>query len=625
MFSDRRFWPIFWAQFWGAFNDNVFKNALVILIAYKSYNLMGLKTDQMVALCGGIFIFPFFLFSAMAGQVADKIPKHRLTVIIKLWEVLVMVLGTVGFITQNILLLLISLFLMGMQSTFFGPIKYSILPELINEHELTEGTALVQMGTFVSILVGTIIGGVLISIEGLGSYWVSATVIMIAILGLLFSMKIQKLTPNDSHLKIDFNIFRSTWHILKISREVPSVFQSVLGISWFWFFGAAMLSIFPIYVKDYLGANEHVVTLFLACFSIGVAIGSFLCEKFSGRIIELGLVPFGSLGLSLFTGDLFFAHWDHQANADQLLSFTQFLSLGSSYRILFNLLMLSVFSGFFIVPLYTFIQHRSKKEVRSRIIAANNILNAILMVASAIFLTVLYGWELSLNQIFLILAIMNLAVAFYIYTVIPEFLWRFLCVIVARCIYRVKIKGIENIPDEGAAVLVCNHLSFVDWLIIASGVHRPIRFIMHYSFINLPVIKYFFRGAKVIPIAGKKEDEEVLENAYQQIAKDLAAGELVCIFPEGVVTRDGETATYKNGIEKIVQQTPVPVIPMVLDGLWGSFFSRRYAGKAMSNPKVIIKTFASQVDLKILESIPAENVTAKSLEELTVNHLKHKN
>lgn len=612
LLRDRRFWPTFWTQFWGAFNDNVFKNAIVILITFKSFSLGSLAGEQMVALCGGIFILPFFLFSALAGQIADKYPKHKLMVAIKVWEIIVMLIGGAGFITENIYLLLASLFLMGLQSTFFGPVKYSVLPELINDDELVHGNALIEMGTFVSILLGTILGGLLIAVPESGSLYVASATVVLAIIGTLVSMKVTALKPANTKLKIEVGIIKPTWEIIKISKKIKGVWNSILGISWFWFLGAALLSLFPVYVKDVIHGNQEVVTLFLATFSIGVACGSIICEKLSKERLELGLVPFGAIGMTLFILDLYFNGSPHTVS-EALVDIKGFLALNGSHRILIDLFLLSIFSGFFIVPLYTYIQQYSEDETRSRVIAGNNIINAAFMVASSLVLALLYQFGLSVQEIFLVFAILNIIVATYIFTIIPEFMIRFCIMILARFIYRLKVSNAQNIPQEGAAVLICNHVSFVDWMIISAGIKRPVRFVMHYSFMKIPILKYFLKAAKVIPIAGIKENQGILEEAMKQIAIELKAGELICIFPEGKITHDGELNPFKKGIERIITKTPAPVIPMALKGLWGSFFSRKH-GPAASRPSVIRKTIWSQVELEITAQKMPESVNAELLE-----------
>jgi 1-acyl-sn-glycerol-3-phosphate acyltransferase len=611
LFTSPRFWPIFWTQFWGAMNDNVFKNAIVLLITYKAYTISGLGVDQMVALCGGIFILPFFIASSISGQYADKLSKSKLVVFTKALEVVVMGLGTVGFLIENVPLLLTSLFLMGLQSTIFGPAKYSILPELIEEKDLVKGNALVEMGTFLAILIGTIIGGALINMDN-GAVLISITVMVVSVIGLLFSLKIPSLTPVDTTVKIDLNLFRSTYQVIKLSQGVKSVFISILGISWFWFFGATLLSIFPVYVKDTLHGDATVVTLFLAIFSIGVAIGSIICEKCSHEKVELGLVPFGSIGLCVFVLHLYFIGQPYQMTGD-LLGVSAFISQPGVPWILTDLMGISIMSGFFIVPLYTFIQVRSDRETRSRVIASNNILNALFMVVAAVLLTVLYGLGFTSVDVFLVLFVMNLLVSLYIYTVVPEFLWRFVCVITSKMIYRMNVMGHHHIPKEGPAVLVCNHVSFIDWMIVAASINRPVRFVMHYSFMKIPVLSYFMKHSKVIPIAGAKEDPALMEKAFDQISEELKNGEIVCIFPEGIITYDGKVANFRAGIERIIQRNPVPVIPMALDGLWGSFFSRKY-GPAVSKFSVIPSRIWSKVKLNIDAPFEASETTALKLE-----------
>lgn len=427
---DKCFWPTFWTQFLGAFNDNVYKNAMVLLIAYKSYSLLGLNPGSMVSLAGGVFILPFFLFSATSGQICDKMPKHKLMVIIKVWEILVMFLGAAGYLLGNVHILMLALFLMGTQSTVFGPVKYSILPELIKEEELVEGNALFQMGTFVSILLGTILGGVLISVENVGPQYVSIAVIVLAIMGTFTATKIQELPANDPDLKVQYGIIKPTWQIIKLSLEKKEVFLGVFGISWYWFYGAALLTIFPLYVKNILSSNEHVATLFLATFSIGVAVGSVICGKLSKNELEVGLVPVGAIGLSIFPIDLFFIGKPAFAQAaGELFNISQFLSNPISVRILIDLFLISVFSGFYIVPLYTLIQQRSRPEVRSRIIAGNNILNALFMVVASIMLMICFGKGISEPQMYLILSIQNALVCLYMFKSSHEYLTRFKLII----------------------------------------------------------------------------------------------------------------------------------------------------------------------------------------------------
>lgn len=613
LMTSKRFWPIFWTQFSGAMNDNVFKNALIILIAYKATSIMGLKPEQMVALCGGLFILPFFLFSSLAGELTDKYPMHQIVRGTKILEFCIMIFGAVGFSYEVLPVLLISLFLLGVQATLFGPVKYSILPELITEEELVKGNALVEMGTFLAILLGTILGGLLVNSAN-GIYLISYTTVMIGFIGLVFSFQVRQISAVAPDRKINLNIIKSTFEIISIARKNQGVFMSILGISWFWFFGASLLSLFPVYVKLSLDGNENVVTLLLAIFSVGVAIGSIICEKLSHERLELGLVPFGSIGLSLFVLDLYFAGSLPEVEGSRAVR--ELLLTPGVLRILFDLGALSVMSGFFIVPLYTFVQTRSLREDRARVIAANNILNALFMVASAGFLVFLYWIGFKVTDIFFALFLLNSLVALYIYTVIPEFLLRFICVIMTRMIYRLNVIGHVHIPQEGPAILISNHVSFLDWLVIASSIKRPVRFVMHYSFTKIPFIGFLLKGAKVIPIAGIKEDPKIMEEAFIKIQQTLLEGELVCLFPEGQITKNGELNSFRPGIERILASSKVPVIPMTIGGLWGSFFSRKY-GKAATNLMAIPRTIWSIITIEIDPAMIGSEVNAKSLEEHT--------
>jgi hypothetical protein len=612
LLGERRFWPLFWTQFLGAFNDNLFKNALVILVAYRSMSLMGISSQEIVVACAGIFILPFFLFSAIAGQLCDRFAKWRLIRLVKLWEIGVMALAGVGFAIDNLALLLIVLFLMGMQSTFFGPAKYSILPELLGERDLVGGNALVAGATFLAILLGTITGGLVIA--G-GDVWVSRLgfmVVIVAVAGFLTSRFVQKTPPANPDLEVKLNPVTPTIDILRVTRSVKTVFLSVLAISWFWFLGASFLSLLPNFSKDVMFGSETVVTLYLSVFCVGIGIGSMLCETFSRRRLELGLVPLGSIGMSVFAIDLAIAGGRFLGPLDgHLMGIAEYLRQPGAIRVLVDLFMIAVSAGFYTVPLMSFIQMRTKAAQRSRVIAGNNIINSALMVLSSLALVALLAAGRTIPWLFFMLGVLNAVVAVYIYTVIPEFLLRFVAWGATNILYRLRIEGEDKIPAEGAAVLVANHVSFVDWLIFASVSARPVRFVMTHEYFELPLVRFLFRGAKVIPIAPGREDAELKQRAYDRIADELEEGELVFLFPEGGITNDGELQPFRSGIERIVERTPVPVVPIAVIGLWGSFFSRR-GGKAMTRP---FRRFWSRVTVKIGDPIPPKGVTAHGIAE----------
>ena len=608
---DRRFWPVFLTQFLGAFNDNVFKNAIGILIAYKAYTLAGLSPEQMVSLCSGIFILPFFLFSGLAGELADKYRKPRIMQAVKLFEIAIMMLGLTGFVQDNLALLLIGLFLMGIHSTLFGPVKYSILPHLLHPDELVAGNAYVETATFIAILLGSILGVQLISISGSGAWITGIMVVAVAMTGYGTSLAVNPIAAVAPELKLRFNPIATAMETIRIAREVKSVFLSALAISWFWFLGICLLSIFPVYCKDFLKADESVVTLFLILFSVGIGTGSILCERLSFKRTELGLVPLGSIGLSLFAVDIFWVGQPVFGAGSAIVDWSGFLSSPSGRRIAIDLFLLSVFGGFYTVPLYTFIQQRSAAAVRSRVIAANNILNALFMVVASGFLMGLYALHCSYPQIFLILALLNIAVAAYIYTVIPEFLLRLVVWVVVNLIYRMKVTGREHLPAEGPFVIACNHVSYMDGLVLASACPRPVRFVMHYSFMKIPVLKWFFRDLKIIPIAGVRENRTILQEAMARIDRELEAGDVVGIFPEAHLTPDGNLQPFQAGIETIVERRPVPVVPACLHGLWGSFFSLRDEGRRRP-----FRRRWSRIGVTFGPPIEPEEVTAERLQAI---------
>ena len=421
LLKKKKFAPFFWTQFLGAFNDNLFKNAVVILFAFRAASAE--DADTLVNLGAGIFILPFFLFSALAGQVADKFEKGMLIRRIKLLEIAIMALAAVAFFLDSTPLLLVVLFLMGSQSSLFGPVKYSILPQHLRDDELVGGNGLVEMGTFVAILVGTIVGGVLIGVDRVGASLVSGAVVTLAIIGWLASRGIPGAEPGAPNLKLNWNIVTESWRTLGFARQNRTVFLSILGISWFWFYGAVVLAQIPGYARDVLGGAESTVTVLLAAFSVGVGLGSVACEKLTASKIEVGLVPFGAFGLTLFGLELFFASTGIPLLAAEGLS--SFFSQWRSWRILADLVLIGAFGGFYIVPLYALVQHRSPNETRSRIIAANNILNALFMVLAAVIAIALRQAGLSVTQLFLATAVANLVLTGAVLKAEPEFWQRF--------------------------------------------------------------------------------------------------------------------------------------------------------------------------------------------------------
>ncbi|MEZ4742724.1 MAG: MFS transporter [Bdellovibrionota bacterium] len=618
LLREKKFAPFFWTQFLGAFNDNMFKNALVIIIAFNAIDES--ESGFFVNLAAGLFILPFFLLSPLAGQLSDKYEKSNLIRLTKIAEIVIMAMAAGAFFLGNNMLLVAILFFMGAQSTFFGPVKYSILPQHLSESEIMQGTGLVEMGTFVAILLGTIAGGL---IAELSPYIIGLALLLIATIGWWTSRLIPEASASSPKLKIEMNPIGQFKDLFKAAKRTHSVWLSIIGISWFWFFGATFLAQMPSYVKFTVSGDKDLVTLFLSFFTISMAIGSTLCSKLADSAIELGLVPLGALGLSLFAFDLSIVDYAFFSSFTQgTLDISTFFSIGfSSYRIIFDLSMIGIFGSFFIVPLYALIQSRSDEAVCSRVIAANNVINALFMVGSAIMTMVLFKWGLgpmndfkpfTTTDVFMIVAFMNLVVAVYIFSLLPEFVLRFGSWVLARTIYRLRYEGRELFPRTGPVVVVANHISFIDWFVLSAACQRPIHFVMDHRIFKIPILSLFFKLGKCIPIAPEKEDPECKRKAFEKISEALKNGDVVGIFPEGKISYDGNLDIFKPGIEKIIDSDPVPVVPVAIHGLWGSFFSR-YGGPAMAK---VPKPKKRKIKVKIAEPIQSDGgkATAESLQ-----------
>jgi len=615
----RRFLPFFLTQFFGAFNDNLFRNALIVSITYGASSAAA-QAGLLANVAQGLFILPFFLFSALAGQLADKYEKSRLIRQTRFAEVLLMFGAAVALYFENIPVLLALTFLTGVLATIFGPLKYSLMPQHLRPSELVGGNALVDAGTFVAILIGTIAGGLLVPADGNapaagprgGNLLAAEAIVIVAIGTYLCARLVPRAEATDPGLRVNFNPITSTWQVIRFAAQSRAILNSLLGISWFWLVGALLLAQLPAYAKDVLGGDKTVFTLLLAAFSVGTALGSLACERLSGHKVEIGLVPLGSIGMTVCLLSLYFARPEAVAG-DQAVSWTVFLAAGG-WRVAIHCALVGVFGGLFIVPLYALILSRSAESHRARIIACNNILNAGFMVVAAVLAIVwLEMLHFTIPQLFILAAVLNAIVAIYIYTLVPEFLMRFLTWVLVNVMYRVKLRGLENIPEQGPALIVCNHVSFMDPLVIGGSVRRPVRFVMDHNIFRTPVLSFIFRTAHAIPIAPAHEDPEALRKAFDQIDAELAAGEIVCIFPEGKLTRSGEMNEFKTGVERILERRAVPVVPMALRGLWGSFFSRRDGKAAMSQ---LPRRFWSRIELIATAPVHGAAATAAGLQRI---------
>ncbi len=586
LLRQRRFAPFFWTQFAGAANDNLFKFAFTVMVTYQ-LQVSWMPPVMAGLVIGALFILPFLLFSATSGQLTDKFDKTKMIRFVKNLEIAIMALAAWGFMRADPVILLGCVFLMGLHSTLFGPVKFALLPQVLDARELTGGNGMVEMGTFVAILLGQVAGGLLVALPQVGHTAVAVACVLLALAGRGVSQAIPRIKATDPQLVINWNPFSETWRNLQLARGNVVVFRSLLGISWMWFFGAVFLSQFPSFAKEVLHGDEQVASALLVVFSVGIGAGSLLCETLSGRQVEIGLVPLGAIGMSVFAIDLYFASRGLPAVAQ--MGIGAFLHQPAHWRVMADLGLLSLFAGLYSVPMYALIQLRSPATHRARIIAANNILNALFMIASSIIAVALLGAGFTIAQIFLFTGMANALVTLCFFALAPEYLLRFVAWVLSRLVYRFKVRGEEQIPLEGAAILVCNHVSLIDAVLLVAATARPIRFIMEHRIFRMPVIGWLFRLAKAIPMAPQREEPVAHQGALAEALRVLKADELLAIFPEGAITHDGELQPFRRGVTRIIEVAASeglapPVIPMALTHLWGSFFSRIERGGAMVRP-----------------------------------------
>lgn len=598
LFQTRRFLPLFLTQFLGAFNDNIFKNSMVVLIAWRLAAAAGMNAQIMITLAAGVFILPFFLFSATAGLFADKFDKSRLIRHIKLAEIIIMSMGAVGFYLGNIPVLMTVLFLMGVQSTFFGPIKYGILPDQLEDDELMGGNALVSAGTFLAILAGTILGTE-VALTEQGVTIISAVVIAVATLGWLSSQFIPATDPAQPDLPISFNFVTETWKIISHAAAQRDVFLCIMGISWFWLVGATFLAQFPTFTKDVLGASVQVLTILLTTFSVGIAIGSLLCNRLLKGQVHATFVPLGALGLTVFTIDLFFATSKPlSSSAGELMEVGVFLSTVAGWRVIVDLLLIAISGGIFIVPLYAILQQRSDQQHRARNIASNNVMNALFMVISAAGTVLMLNLGFTIPQVFLTMAVLNAFVGIYIMKLLPGAMVKGLIAWLLDLLYRVEVRDIENYHKAGDRVLiVANHQSFLDAPLIAAYVPDKLTFAINTHIAKQRIIRFFLSLADTFPI------DPANPFSMRSLVAHVKENRRVVIFPEGRITVTGSLMKVYEGPGMIADKADATVLPVRIEGAQYSSFSR-LKGKVRTRwfPKITLR-FMPPVKLHVPEEI----------------------
>jgi acyl-[acyl-carrier-protein]-phospholipid O-acyltransferase/long-chain-fatty-acid--[acyl-carrier-protein] ligase len=568
VFAKLRFWPLFVSQFMGACNDNVFKNAMAILVIYRLADMSPIAPQVLVSVAAGLFILPFFLFSATAGQLADRFEKSGLIRIVKFSEIMIAMLGAWALLAPSVLGMLAVLFLLGVQATFFGPLKYAILPEQLEQNELVGGNALIEGGTFLAILLGTIAGGILVLREG-GTGLIASLVVSLSLIGFAASLFLPKVRPGSREVTINPNFIQETWHLLGMVRANRSLFLSVLGISWFWLVGATYLAQFPAFAKDVLHADEQAVTLMLTVFSVGIGIGSMICTRLLHGEISARYVPFAALAMSLFAFDLWLTSLSLASGASDIQTIGAFLAQTSTWRVLGDLLLLAIAGGIYIVPLYTILQTRSEESQRARMIAANNIMNAAFMVLSAVASAFMLSLGFSVPEIFLTAAVATLVVAFYICGLLPDAVLKGLFSWLFRLLYRVEVKGLEHLKDAGEkAVLVVNHVSFLDAVLLASFLPMKPTFAVNSFIARLWWVKPFLSVVDAYPM------DPTNPMSTKGLIHAVQEGRTCVIFPEGRITVTGALMKVYEGPGMIADKADAPIVPVRIDGAQFTPFSR---------------------------------------------------
>ncbi|MGE5476330.1 MAG: acyl-[ACP]--phospholipid O-acyltransferase [Bacteroidales bacterium] len=567
LLAHRRFLPLFVSQFLGAANDNLFKNALVILVVYRLGSGAGMEPKILATIAAGLFIAPYFLFSALAGQLSDRFEKTGLMKLWKAAEIAISAIGAWALVAENVPMMLTALFLLGAQSTFVGPIKYAVLPELLERDELIGGNALIEGGTFLAILIGTIAGGTLVALDG-GSRMVSVGMMAAAVAGFAAALLLPRAHAGNPEVRVRFALVSDTAELWRLIRARRDLYLSVLGISWFWLVGATYLSQFPAFAKDVLGADEHAVTLMLTMFSVGIGIGSVLCGRLLKGEISARHVPFAALGMTVFAFDLYFAA-GNAAGDGTLVSLGQFLSHPANWRVLADLLAFAVCGGIYIVPLYAILQARSDESARARAVAANNVANALFMVTGALASAALLALNVSVTGIFLTLGAANLVVALYICGLLPDAVLKGVFAALFRLAYRVKVQGLEHLPKAGErAVIVVNHVSFLDPALLAAFLPEKPVFAVNTFVARAWWVRPFLRVVDAFPI------DPTNPMSTKSLIGAVRQGRSLVIFPEGRITVTGALMKVYEGPGMVADRADAVVVPVRIDGAQFTPFSR---------------------------------------------------
>ncbi|QQR69996.1 MAG: acyl-[ACP]--phospholipid O-acyltransferase [Alphaproteobacteria bacterium] len=570
LLRSRRFLPLMVVQSLGAFNDNVFRNAFAILVTFRLLQEDGgSQAGILVPLATALFMLPYFFFSALAGQMADKYQKPMLIQRLKLAEIGIMALGGVAMVAGSVPGMLFTLFLTGTQSSFFGPLKYGLLPQHLEQRELLAGNGLIDAGSFLSILLGTIAGGVMAAHEG-GAWAVAATMLGLSILAWWVSLHIPHAPSLAPDLPLRRNVFASTVDTVRQAAAMPTIFPAVLGIGWFWFVGSLYLGQFPSYVKHSLGGGQELVTLFLVLFSCGVATGSLLCNRILKGRIEAHLVPFAALGMTVFSFDLSLASGAVfvREQGQELLTLSAFVTQMAGWRIMADLTLIAACGGLYSVPLYALIQHRSPPDRISRIISADNIISAALMTLSSLLAIAVTSMGGSIKSLFALVAFLSLFVSVAVCVLVPQGIVKSALRALLRAAYDVRVVGAENIVAAGdKAVIVSNHVSWLDGVLLAVFLPGRPCFAIHSNVANWWCMKFITPLVRLVPI------DPMHPLSAKSLIHLVAEGAHLVIFPEGRITTTGTLMKVNEGPAMIADKANAPIVPVRIEGAQYSTFS----------------------------------------------------
>ncbi len=607
LLGTRRFAPLFITRFLGAFNDGLVPTALIVLLISPATSPLALRPESAATIAVVAYLCPILLCSATAGQLADKYDRAKLAQRIKLLEMLIMGIAALGFLLPGQTLLIAALGLLGLRSSLLGPANDALLAQHLRDDELVGANALLNTGLLFALLTGSLAGALFGGmLAGLSerAVWVAFVGLLAAAAGFSASLAIPAAPAPAPELAVGINPGSETLRNIGFARQNRMVFLSILGVAWFWFNAALFLAALSPQVIDTMSGRASSALLPMLVVTVGFGVGAMLCKALSGLHVEFGLIPLGALGMALFLIDLTLAFPPTAQHLD------------GSWRVLFDLGALGVLCALYLVPQNVIILSKSPPQQRARIFAASVFLNALAMLVGwGVGATGLgyLGYERALPWLLALASAGFFGVAAHAYFAAPHLSLRFLTDLLIHFFYRLDKQGFEHLPETGPAVLVCNHVSFVDSIVIMAAIRRPIRFVMDYHIHRTPVVGFLFRHSRTIPIATAKENLALKETAFAAVAHALKNGELIGLFPEGRITHTGEINHFRYGVGRIVSETPVPVIPMALRGLWGSFFSRRY-GPAMSQPS-LLRPFA-KIELVVGEPVPPEQGSPENLQEI---------